>query len=113
MNKLDELTKDLREKDLGNFNIGDTVKVYYRIREGDKTRIQPYEGIVIAFKNEGISKTFTVRKMSYGVGVERIFPYYSPNVEKVEVIKKGKVRRAKLYYLRKYTGKKAKVKEKK
>lgn len=113
MNKIDELTKEYLEKDLGDFRIGDTVKVYYRIKEGDKTRIQPYEGIVIAFKNQGVSKTFTVRKISYGVGVERIFPYYSPNVEKVEVLKRGKVRRAKLYYLRKYVGKKAKVKEKK
>ncbi|MCX8058166.1 MAG: 50S ribosomal protein L19 [Spirochaetes bacterium] len=113
MNKIDELTKDYTEKDLGDFRVGDTVKVYYKIKEGDKTRIQPYEGTVIAFRNHGVSKTFTVRKISYGVGVERIFPYYSPNVEKVEVLKRGKVRRAKLYYLRKYVGKKAKVKEKK
>ncbi|MFA5513948.1 MAG: 50S ribosomal protein L19 [Sphaerochaetaceae bacterium] len=92
-----------------NFSVGDTVKVYFTIKEGDKQRIQIYEGLVIAFKNSGIRKTFTVRKNSYGVGVERIFPLHSPLIEKVEVTRQGRVRRAKLYYIRSKVGKKAKV----
>ncbi len=96
-----------------DFRPGDTVCVHYRITEGNKTRIQPYEGIVISKKGEGISKTFIVRKIGAdGVGVERIFPLYSPNIEKLEVVKTGRARRAKLYYLRDKTGRAAtKVKD--
>jgi len=90
------------------FRVGDTIKVFYRIREEGKERIQPFDGIVIARKGAGVSKTFTVRKIaSQGIGVERIFPLHSPNIQKIEVLKKGKVRRAKLYYLRERIGKKA------
>ena len=94
------------------FNIGDTVKVYFKIVEGQTERIQVYEGLCIAKKNGGVSKTFTVRKMSYGVGVERVFPLHSPRVEKVEVVRRGKIRRSKLYYIRDRIGKAAKVAEK-
>lgn len=93
------------------FNIGDTVRVGVRIREGKNERIQMFEGTVIAIKGSGISKTFTVRRLSYGVGIERVFPIHSANVDSVKVIRKGKVRRAKLYYLRDRVGKAAKVKE--
>ena len=94
-----------------NFSVGDTVKVHFEIIEGKTKRIQIYEGIVLCIKNEGVRKTFTVRKTSYGVGVERVFPVYSPRVIKVEVVRVGKVRRSKLYYLRDKIGKDAKVKE--
>lgn len=94
------------------FNIGDTVRVSVRIKEGERERIQVFEGTVIAKKHGGISETFTVRRSSYGVGVERVFPMHSPFVEKVEIVRKGKVRRAKLFYLRERTGKAAKVKQK-
>ncbi|MDH7555033.1 MAG: 50S ribosomal protein L19 [Spirochaetota bacterium] len=103
-----ELSKSYRDV---NFEVGDTVKVHYRIIEGDKERIQVYEGIVIAIDNKGISKTFTVRRISYDVGVERIFPLHSPRIEKITVVRKGKKRRAKLYFLRERTGKSAKLKE--
>ncbi len=92
-------------------NIGDTVVVHCRIKDGNNERIQLFEGTVIAKKGGGISETFTVRKVSYGVGVEKIFPVHSPNVAKVDVVRKGKVRRAKLYYLRDRVGKSSKVKE--
>jgi len=94
-----------------NFSVGDTVKVFFKIVEGTTERIQIFEGLVIAKNNTGISRTFVVRKISYGVGVERIFPLHSPRVEKVEVVRKGRVRRAKLYYIRDRVGKAAKVKE--
>jgi large subunit ribosomal protein L19 len=94
-----------------NFSIGDTVKVFFKIIEGKTERIQAYEGIVLAKKNSSVRKTFTVRKISYGVGVERIFPINSPRIQKVEVVRKGRVRRAKLYYLRSRIGKAAKVAE--
>jgi len=94
-----------------NFKVGDTVKVHFKIVEGKTERIQIYEGLCIAMKNAGIGRTFMVRKNSYGVGVERVFPMNSPRVEKVEVVKAGKVRRAKLYYIRTKIGKKAKIKE--
>ncbi len=93
------------------FNAGDTVTVSYRIREGSKERIQQFQGVVIQRRNSGMSETFTVRKVSNGVGVERIFPVNSPFIEKVEVNKRGKVRRARLFYLRKLTGKAARIKE--
>ena len=92
------------------FNVGDTVKVYFKIIEGKTERIQVYEGIVLCKKNSGASETFTVRKISYGVGVERVFPYNSPRIVKVDIVRPGKVRRAKLYYLRDKVGKAAKVK---
>lgn len=92
------------------FNVGDTVKVFFKIVEGKTERIQVYEGVVICKKNGGIRQTFTVRKISYGVGVERIFPMHSPRITKVEVVRPGKVRRAKLYYLRDAVGKKARIK---
>ncbi|MBN1495996.1 MAG: 50S ribosomal protein L19 [Spirochaetes bacterium] len=95
-----------------NFEIGDTVKVHYRIVEGNRERIQIFEGIVIAIDNKGMSKTFTVRKLSFDVGVERIFPVYSTRIAKIDVVRKGKARRAKLYYLRERTGKSAKLREK-
>ena len=98
--------------ELPQFNIGDTVRVSVRIKEGERERIQVFEGTVIAKKHGGVSETFTVRRFSYGVGVERVFPIHSPFVEKVEVVRKGKVRRAKLYYLRNRTGKAAKEKQK-
>ena len=91
--------------------VGDTVRVDVKIREGDRERIQAFEGIVIAHKGSGVSETFTVRRVSYGVGIERVFPVHSPNVDKVTTIRKGKVRRAKLYYLRDRVGKAAKVKQ--
>lgn len=91
--------------------IGDTVRVSVKIREGDKERIQAFEGTVIARKGSGVAETFTVRRLSYGVGVERVFPIHSPNVADVSVVRKGRVRRAKLYYLRGRVGKAAKVKE--
>jgi large subunit ribosomal protein L19 len=93
------------------FNIGDTVKVHVKIQEGDKSRIQIFEGTVIAKKHGGISETFTVRRVAHGCGIERVFPLHSPVVDKVEVVRSGKVRRAKLYYLRDRVGKAAKVKE--
>ena len=93
------------------FNIGDTVRIHNRIVEGNRERIQIYEGTVIARQGGGLTETFTVRRITYGVGVEKIFPIHSPNVEKVEVTRRGKVRRAKLYYLRDRVGKQSKVKE--
>ena len=93
------------------FNVGDTVRVDVRIKEGDRERIQAFEGTVIAKKHGGVAETFTVRRVSYGVGVERVFPVHSPNVAKVELVRSGKVRRSKLYYLRDRVGKSAKVKE--
>jgi len=97
--------------DAENFRIGDTVRVHFNIVEGKNERVQIYEGLVIAMKNSGLRKTVTVRKISYGVGVERVFPLHSPRIQKVEVIRTGKVRRAKLYYIRERIGKAAKVKE--
>ena len=93
-------------------NVGSTVRVHVKIREGNRERIQAFEGTIIAMKGSGVSSTFTVRRVAYGVGVERVFPVHSPNVAKVEVIRNGKVRRSKLYYLRDRVGKSAKVKEK-
>lgn len=112
MDRIQEITKDMVRTDIGNFNVGDRVRVYVKIKEGDKERVQPYEGDVISIRGAGLSKTFTVRKISNGVGVERIFFFSSPKIEKVEVIQAGKVRRAKLYYLRNLTGKAAKIKRK-
>lgn len=94
-----------------NFRIGDTVKVFFKIIEGATERVQVYEGLVIAINNTSVRKTVTVRKMSYGVGVERIFPIHSPRIEKIDVVRRGRVRRAKLYYIRDRVGKAAKVRE--
>jgi large subunit ribosomal protein L19 len=94
------------------FGVGDTIKVYVKIIEGDKQRIQPYEGIVIAMKHGGIRKSFIVRRISYGVAIERIFPFYSPYIEKIELVRKGRVRRSKIYYLRGRFGKSAVISEK-
>lgn len=103
--------KQYMKKSIPSFRIGDTVRVHMRIVEGDKERIQIVEGVVIARKHSGIRETFTVRKVSSGIGVERIFPIHSPRVEKVEVVRSGKVRRAKLYYLRERKGKAARLAE--
>ncbi len=99
-------------KEHPQFNSGDTITVHYKIKEGNKERVQNFRGVVIQLKGEGLTKTFTVRKMSGNIGVERIFPLYSPFIDLIEVNKKGSVRRAKLYYLRALTGKKARIKEK-
>jgi len=107
------LTADQLKSDAPQIIVGDTVRVHVRIREGERERIQVFEGTVIARNNSGISETFTVRRVSYGVGVERVFPVHSPNVAKIETVRKGRVRRAKLYYLRDRVGKASKVKEKK
>ena len=111
MDALKIIAADSVKEQLPEFNVGDTVRVSVNIREGDKERIQIFEGTVIARKGSGVSETFTVRRVSYGVGVERVFPLHSPNVKDVTIIRKGRVRRAKLYYLRDRVGKAAKVKE--
>ncbi len=112
MEKIQAFVSEQLKKDVPQFEIGDTVKVHNKIKEGARERIQLFEGTVIAKHNGGISETFTVRRVSYGCGIEKTFPLHSPNVEKVEVVRSGKVRRAKLYYLRDRVGKSAKVKEK-
>ena len=112
MDKIQAFTNEQLKTEVPQFNIGDSVKVYIRITEGEKTRTQLFEGTVIAKRGGGISETFTVRRVSYGVGVEKTFPLHSPNVEKIVVFREGKVRRAKLFYLRDRVGKAAKVKEK-
>lgn len=111
MNEIMAIEAAQMKTELDQFKIGDTVKVYFKIIEGKNERVQIYEGLVIAFKNARVGKTFTVRKISYGVGVERIFPIHSPRIVKVEVVRPGKVRRAKLYYIRDKIGKGAKIKE--
>ena len=113
MNELIRLieTETLRKEPLADFNVGDTIKVHVRIKEEKRERIQIFEGTVIKIQNGGARKTFTVRRVAMGTGVERTFPFNSPTVDKVEVVRKGKVRRAKLYYLRDRVGKAAKVKE--
>ena len=110
MDALKTITADSMKSELPKFGIGDTVKVSVNIREGERERIQMFEGTVIAKKGSGVSSTFTVRRVSYGVGVERVFPVHSPNVAAVDVVRLGKVRRSKLYYLRDRVGKAAKVK---
>lgn len=101
------------KKDVPEFNVGDTVRVHVKVKEGNRERIQVFEGIVIKRQNGSINETFTVRRISYGIGVERTFPLHSPKLDKIEVVRRGKVRRARLYYLRDRVGKAAKVKEKK
>ncbi len=112
MEKIQAFVNEQLKTEVPQFGIGDGVKVYIRITEGEKTRTQMFEGTVIARHGGGISETFTVRRVSYGVGVEKTFPIHSPNVEKITVFREAKVRRAKLYYLRDRVGKAAKVKEK-
>ena len=111
MNALTAVEKNELKSDIPSFVVGDTVKVHVKIKEGDKERIQVFEGVVIARRNGDLRSSFTVRKISFGQGVERIFPLHSPVVDKIEVSKRGKVRRAKLYYLRSLKGKAAKIKE--
>ena len=111
MNLVEAFTNEQLKKELPVIRIGDTIRVHNKIKEGNRQRIQMFEGTVIAKHGGGISETFTVRRMSYGVGVEKTFPIHSPNVEKVDIIRVGKVRRAKLYYLRDRVGKASKVKE--
>jgi len=113
MSLLKEIESRQLRKDLPKFNVGDTVRVYSRIKEGEKERVQYFEGIVIGFHRNAVSTTFKVRKESYGVGVERTYPIHSPLLEKIEVKKRGDVRRAKLFYLREVSGKKARIREKK
>lgn len=111
MDALKVIASDSLKQNLPAFSVGDTVRVDVKIREGERERIQAFEGTVIARKGSGVSETFTVRRVSYGVGVERVFPLHSPNVADIKVIRHGKVRRSKLYYLRERLGKSAKVKE--
>ena len=111
MDLIKELTKS-QLKEMPAVNVGDTVKVHVKVKEGARERIQIFEGTVIAKKHGGIEETFTVRRLSYGVGVEKVFPMHSPTIDKIEVVRRGIVRRAKLYYLRDRVGKAAKIREK-
>ena len=110
MDALKLIAQDSLKKEVPSFEVGDSVRVHVKIKEGDREGIQVFEGTVIAKKHGGVAETFTVRRLSHGCGVERVFPLHSPNVEKVEIIRQGRVRRAKLYYLRDRVGKAAKVK---
>lgn len=112
MTIIQALERENLKPEVPAFNVGDTVRVYNKIVEGTRERVQVFEGIVIARKNSSIRETFTVRRISFGIGVEKTFPLHSPRIEKIEVVKRGKVRRAKLYYLRELSGKAAKVQEK-
>ena len=112
MNLLQALTSQYMKPELPEMNVGDTVRVHVKIKEGSRERIQVFEGVIIARKGGGIGETITVRRVSYGVGCEKVFPVHSPRVADIETVRKGKVRRAKLYYLRERFGKAAKVKEK-
>jgi large subunit ribosomal protein L19 len=111
MEKLKQIDKENMRLDLPDFGPGDTVKVHVKIKEGEKERIQIFQGVVISKRKGAVNATFTVRKVSYGVGVERIFPLHSPAISKVEVVSRGRVRRAKIYYLRKLRGRAARIKE--
>ena len=112
MDLIKELNKETLANEKPQVKIGDTIRVHVKVKEGSRERIQVFEGTVIAKKHGGIEETITVRRISYGVGVEKVFPVYSPSIEKIEVVRSGKVRRAKLYYLRGRVGKSAKIKEK-
>jgi large subunit ribosomal protein L19 len=112
MELIKNLEREMIRMDLPSFSAGDTIKVHVKIREGEKERIQVFQGVVISKRNNGAQSTFTVRKISYGVGVERVFPAHSPSIDQIEVVTKGRVRRAKIYYLRKLRGKAARIKEK-
>lgn len=112
-NIIAQIEKENLRSDIADFEVGDTVKVFVKVVEGDKERLQAFEGLVIARKNGSIRETFTVRRVSFGVGVERTFAVHSPRIDRIEVVRKGAVRRAKLYYMRDLTGKAARVKERK
>ena len=112
MKIIDAITQEYKRNDIPEFRVGDTVKVFIKIKEGNRERVQTFEGFVLKMQNGGISKTFTVRRIASGVGVEKTFPINSPKIEKVEVVKRGRVRRAKLNYMRERTGKAAKIKSK-
>ena len=112
MDIIKNLTEEQIRTDLPQLNIGDTVKVHFKVIEGNRERVQVFEGTIIKKRGGGVSETFTVRRISYGVGVERVFPVNSPKIDKIEVVRQGKVRRAKLYYLKDRVGKATKVKEK-
>ncbi|GBF11649.1 50S ribosomal protein L19 [Tepidibacillus infernus] len=112
MNLVQEIAREQLRTDIPEFRPGDTVRVHVKVIEGQRERIQVFEGVVIKRRGTGISETYTVRKISYGVGVERTFPVHSPKIDKIEVVRRGKVRRAKLYYLRNLRGKAARIKEK-
>ncbi len=109
MNTLETIEREHMRLDIPDFRSGDTVKVHIKIREGEKERIQVFQGVVIAKRNGGLRATFTVRKVSYGIGVEKVFPLHSPSIDKIEVVQRGRVRRSRLYYLRKLKGKAARV----
>jgi len=109
----EEMARVIEGKDIPEFGPGDTLRIDVRVKEGERERLQAFEGVCIARKNDGINSNFTVRKISYGEGVERVFPLYSPNVAEIKVLRRGRVRRAKLYYLRGRTGKSARITEKK
>ncbi|MCB9251139.1 MAG: 50S ribosomal protein L19 [Flavobacteriales bacterium] len=111
MDLIKHVESGFRKSDIPDFIAGDTVSVHYKIKEGNKERIQQFQGVVLQRRNNGIAETFTVRKISGGIGVERIFPINSPNIDKIEVLRKGKVRRARLFYLRSKVGKAARIKE--
>ena len=111
MNLIDEINAASRRDDIPSFRPGDTLKVHVKVVEGSRTRVQVFQGVVIARQGGGVSETFTIRKVSFGVGVERTFPVHTPSIEKIEVVTRGQVRRAKLYYLRNLRGKAAKIKE--
>ncbi len=111
-NIIAEIEKEYMKSDVPQFNVGDTVRVSVKVKEGNRERIQMFEGIVIAKKNGSVRESFTVRRVSFGIGIERTFPLHSPRITGIEVVKHGRVRRAKLYYLRKLSGKAAKIKEK-
>ena len=112
MDLIKELNKEALQKEITNVQVGDTIRVHVKVKEGSRERIQVFEGTVIAKKHGGIEETVTVRRVSYGVGVEKVFPVHSPSIDHIDVVRSGKVRRAKLYYLRGRVGKGAKVKEK-
>ncbi len=111
MQRIQQIEREMMRLDLPDFAAGDTVKVYVKIKEGEKERIQVFQGVVISKRGGGTTATFTVRKVSYGIGVERIFPLHSPVIDKVEVVTFGRVRRSKIYYLRKLRGKAARIRE--
>jgi large subunit ribosomal protein L19 len=112
MNSIEVIEKEQMRMDLPNFSVGDTIRVHFKIVEGEKERIQVFEGVVIRKRKGGVGATFTVRKVSYGIGVERIFPLHTPRIERIEVVNRGRVRRARLYYLRHLRGKAARIKTK-
>lgn len=112
MDVIETIEKEQMRLDIPDFKAGDTIRVHARIKEGEKERIQIFQGVVLRKRKGGTGATFTVRKVSYGIGVERIFPLHSPNIDKIEIVSRGKVRRGRLYYLRKLRGKAARIKEK-